>query len=139
MRIDTVEGISQWLGQSGNLFEALMDEVSFVHFGYSARVVFSIVVDLDGIPLKEYRSVVFDLEGVQHLMVNGGLNPYMLEHPEEINWGLSEVARVRVTPSETGVKFEAIWEDERRVEVDCHRAALTVPEELSRGLSLGLA
>lgn len=79
--------------------------------------------------LDEPVQVKFDLEGVQELSLPGALTPRMLEHPERINWGLSEVARVRVAPSDDGVRFEALWEGERRVEIQCRRATLTVPEE----------
>ena len=42
--------------------------------------------------------------------------------------GLSEVAQVRVASSGDGVRFEALWEGERRVEIECRRAGLTVPD-----------
>ena len=129
MKIETLEGITHWLEQSGNLFEALMHELYLANFGYSVHVGFQAIVrDSDGHVLDQSLDVGFDLEGVQKLVLEGGLTRAMLEHPERINWGLSEVARVRVTPSEHGVQFEALWEGgERRVEIHSRRAILTAP------------
>ncbi|GAB3700224.1 hypothetical protein [Mariniluteicoccus flavus] len=127
MKIETLEEINDWLPQVDNLWESLMDELSLTHFGYSVRVVFTLVIDRNGRVLEEPFQVTFDLEGVQDLSLHGALTPRMLEHPERINWGLSEVARVRVTPSDDGVCFEVLWEGERRVEVTCRQATLTLP------------
>lgn len=129
MKIDTAEGISRWLKQSGGLSEALMKELRLVSFGYSVHVEFSVITDPEGHVLGEPLDVGLDLDGVQRLTLEGGLTSRMLEHPEEINWGLSEVAQVRVSPSEDGVHFEALWEGERRVEVHCRQATLTTAED----------
>lgn len=131
MRVDTVERISRWLEQSGGLFEALLTELRLVNHGYSVRVEFSVVVDRAGHVLDDPLDVGFDLDGVRRLTLEGGLTSAMLEHPERINWGLSEVSQVRVASCDDGIRFEARWEGgERRVEVDCRRATLTAPEEL---------
>lgn len=129
MKLETLDEINDWLPQVNNLWESLMDELSLTHFGYSARVVFTLVIDRNGRVLEQPVQATFDLEGVQELSLHGALTPRMFEHPERINWGLSEVARVRVTPADDGLLFEALWEGERRVEIQCRRASLTVPEE----------
>jgi hypothetical protein len=129
MKLETLEEINDWLPQVDNLWESLMDELCLTQFGYSARVVFTLVIDRNGRVLDQPLRVTFDLSGVQELSLHGALTPRMLEHPERINWGLSEVARVRATPADDGVLFEALWEGERRVEVHCRQATLTVPGE----------
>lgn len=128
MKLESLDEINDWLPQVDNLWESLMDELSLTHFGYSARVVFTLVIDRNGRVLEQPLQATFDLEGVQELSLHGALTPRMLEHPDRINWGLSEVARVRVTPADDGILFEALWEGERRVEIRCRRATLTVPE-----------
>ncbi len=128
MRVETAEEIDSWLEQSAGLSEALMTELCLVNHGYSAHVEFRMIVDPDGRVLDEPRDVGIDLDGVQRLTLTGGLTTRMLEHPEEIGWGLSEIAQVKVTSFDDGVRFVALWEGERRVEIDCRRAALTVPE-----------
>jgi hypothetical protein len=128
MKLETLEDINDWLAQADNLWESLMDELSLTDFGYSARAVFTLVIDRNGRVLEQPSQVTFDLEGVQELSLHGALTPRMLEHPELINWGLSEVARVRVAPVEDGVRFEALWEGERKVEIHCRRATLTTPQ-----------
>lgn len=48
MKLETIEEINDWLPQVDNLWESLMDELSLTHFGYSARVVFTLVIDRMG-------------------------------------------------------------------------------------------
>ena len=124
---DTVEKISVWLAETGALSEALLDELSLTRFGYSAHAVFTQVIDRHGRVLDEPIQVSFDFEAIDGLTMHGALTARMLAHPEEINWGLSEVALVRVLPTETGVRFEALWEGDRKVEVTCQRVTLTTP------------
>lgn len=108
MKLETLKEINGWLPQVDNLWESLMDELSLTNFGYSARVVFTLVIDRHGRVLEQPTQVKFDLEGVQELSLHGALTQRMLEHPERINWGLNEVARVRVAPSGDGVRFEVL-------------------------------
>lgn len=129
MKLETLEEINDWLPRVDNLWESLMDQLSLTNFGYSARVVFTLIIDRNGRVLDQPLQVTFDLDGVQELSLHGALTPRMREHPERINWGLSEVARVRVAPTDDGVRFEALWEGERRVEIQCRRVTLTLPEE----------
>jgi hypothetical protein len=129
MKVDTAEGISRWLEHSGALSEALLKKLCLVNYGYSVHVEFSMIVDAEGRVLDDPLDVGLDLDGVQRLTLEGGLTTRMLEHPEEIGWGLSEVALVRVVPSDDGVRFEALWEGERRVEIQCRQATLTAPGE----------
>lgn len=62
--------------------------------------------------------------GVQRLEFIGDLNSYMLQHPECINWGLTEVSCVRIVPSAAGesdaalIKIAFLWESQRRIEVE---------------------
>ncbi len=105
-----------------------MRELCLVSNGYSVHVEFTVIIDPNGRQLEEALDVGIDLEGVQGLTLVGGLTARMLEYPKDVDWGLSEVAQVRVTSSGDGVRFEALWEGERRVEIECRRAAFTVPD-----------
>lgn len=129
MKIESIEGISRWLEQSGGLFEALLRELRLVHHGYSVHIEFSVIVDVEGRLLDAPREVGLDLSGVQHFTLEGGLTGSMLEDPDSINWGLSEVAGVHVAPSAEGLQVEVRWEGERRIEIQCRGATLTVPGE----------
>ena len=128
MRLDTFGEIESWLSETGALSEALLDESSLTEFGYSAHVVFTRLIDRNGRLLDEPSQVTFDFEGIHDLTMQGALTPRMLAHPEEINWGLSEVALVRVSSSEKGFRFEALWEGDRKIAVTCERATLTTPD-----------
>lgn len=128
MRVEGVAGISQWLKESvNNLGESLLEDLRLTNFGYSVRIEFSVIIDLTGQLMEEPETVVFELDGVQRLVLNGDLTEYMMDHPEVINWSLSDVAQVRVATGEVGIHFEAAWEDERRIEVECRRAVMTAP------------
>lgn len=105
-----------------------MRELRLVSNGYSVHVEFRVIIDPNGRVLDEPIDVGIDLEGVQRLTLMGGLTARMLEYPEDVDWGLSEVAQVRVASSGDDVRFDALWEGERRVEIECRRAGLTVPD-----------
>lgn len=126
-KLQTVTEISGWLVESGDLSEALFAELSLTRFGYSAHAVFEQIINPDGRALNAPRRVIFEFEAIHNLSLFGALTPRMLAHPEEINWGLSEIALVRVARAEFGVRFEALWEGERKVEVTCQRLTLTTP------------
>ncbi|MGE0817705.1 MAG: hypothetical protein AB7O74_03500 [Candidatus Nanopelagicales bacterium] len=118
--------VRSWLSSVDNMFEALMTDLRLTQFGYAVRVAFEIVIDVGGRSLGEPIPVVFELEAVHELALVGALTEAMREHPESINWGLSEVARVRVEDDPRGIRLEAIWEGDRRVTVVCDRLRLTV-------------
>jgi hypothetical protein len=129
MKIDSQEAISRWLEDSGGLYEALLTELRLTKHGYSVHIKFSVIIDREGRVLDSPLNVEFDFEGVQRLTLEGDLSEYMLDHPEEINWGLSEVTLVRVLPTEDGIRFEAGRESGRRIEIQCRRATLEVLSE----------
>jgi hypothetical protein len=125
VKLETVDEIDAWLASVGALSEALIEELCLTKFGYSCRVVVKRVIRPDGRVLDEPGRATFELDGVQRVTMDGGLTPQMLEHPESINWGLSEVAVVRVAPAEDWIHFEALWEQDRKIHIQCRRATLT--------------
>ena len=46
----------------------------------------------------------------------------MVQNPDRISWGLSEVAHVRAYATEPGVGLLVAWEDAREVRVEAARA-----------------
>lgn len=127
MKVDTVEEIRDWLTRAGSLTDALMEGLRLVDHGYSVRIDLKLIVDVDGCVLAEPVKVCFDLLGVQHFSLNGSLSVRMIEHPEEIDWGLSEVALVELTRVVDGVRFQILWEGERNIEILCRQAVLVAP------------
>jgi len=68
------------------------------------------------------------LRNVQELHVRNALSEYMVLHPDELNWGLSEVSSVRVVDdAEVLSRYQFLpiplhhlrcnWEGERRIDV----------------------
>jgi hypothetical protein len=41
----------------------------------------------------------------------------MLHEPEQVNWGLSEIARVVTSPADQGIGIAVEWEGDRRIDV----------------------
>lgn len=125
MRLTGVEAVNGWLVEASGLSEALMTALFLENHGYSLRVVFTQVIDVNGRVLEQPRAVELTLDAVDMLSLHGGLTAQMIDHPELIDWGLSEVAHVGVTRLGSTVRLEASWEGERRLEVHCHEVSLT--------------
>ena len=111
--------------------EALLVEMSLVHHGYVLRLVFDLVRTDDGVlrtDLDEHEArLTIEMVGVQRLHMEGDLTASMLDHPELIDWGLSEVAALRAGPSGTGLQLQVRWEGDRRIVVDARSARVTGP------------
>lgn len=130
-QLTSVEEINGWLAATGGLGEALLDELSLTRHGYSVHVAFMPVVVREGRRvLDQSTRVTFELEGVLDLHLRGALTQGMLENPEAINWGLSEVALVKLAPVAEGIRFDVRWEGDRRIHVFCARVSLLVPGSL---------
>jgi hypothetical protein len=121
-----VGDVQSWLSSVDIMYEALMTDLRLTRFGYAVRVAFEIVIDAGGHSLSDPIPVVFGLEAVHELALVGDLTEVMRRHPEGINWGLSEVAKVVVQDDPSGIRFETLWEGDRRVAVVCDRLLLTV-------------
>jgi hypothetical protein len=102
------------------LEESLLNAVEVTHYGYSAELRFAHL--RRGRPVSETRQVTLVMEAVSALRLDGGLSEAMVEHPDRINWGLSEVARVSAYAAEPGVGRLVAWEGEREIRVEAARA-----------------
>lgn len=126
MRITSIETIQQLLATENNLSEALMTGLRLTNHGYSARLQFEVFIGADGNVIAEPFRIVFDLEAVQRMELVGALDEAMVRRPELINWGLSEIALVKLVEVGDGFRFIVQWFDERRVDIDCARVAATI-------------
>jgi hypothetical protein len=71
----------------------------------------------------EPRKITLTFQLTTLLMINNALTAIMIEHPERLNWGISEIARLEIVPGEdlgvahgfVGARF--VWEIDRRIEV----------------------
>jgi hypothetical protein len=111
--------------------ECLLHELRLIAHGRDAELVFHYIWDdsdrSDSGVLEEPRVVTMTLTLVETLVFNGALNHAMIAAPENINWGLSEVALVKLAstsdlPTAGGEhavfhRLVIAWESDRRIEI----------------------
>jgi hypothetical protein len=123
-----VEAIREELDRHDGLADCLLHELRLVNYGYSIELDFNLVFGVDkGVRpdvLENPEIITFRLDGVTSLDLIGGLAEGMVAHPEAINWGLSEVAGVRVLTTDAGPRLDVAWEAERRITIDFHSASI---------------
>ncbi|MFC7360800.1 hypothetical protein [Nocardioides astragali] len=117
---DEPESLNAALRTVDHLEESLLSGLMLTHHGYSVELRFEHL--RRGKPVPETAQVTIVMEAVETLHLTGGLSQTMLEHPERINWGLSEVAQVTAYPAAAGVGFLVAWEGEREIRVEAARA-----------------
>ncbi|MDP1857259.1 MAG: hypothetical protein Q8K82_01230 [Gemmatimonadaceae bacterium] len=131
MILDSAEAIAEYLARHGDFGECILEDIRWCHFGTVLEIDVDYIWEDDGTVRSEYapknlKTLV--LRNVQELHVCNALNVYMTLHPEELNWGLSEVSSVRLLDEEHRLsKYQALpvpfhhlsfnWEDERRIDV----------------------
>jgi hypothetical protein len=113
--------------------ESLLVEMALTHHGYAVRLGFNLSWLSEGVLRpdlgKREQRLTIEMHGVQLLLMEGGLTQSMLDHPEAINWGLSEVSLLRAQPCAAGLQLQVLWEDERRIVIDAQSASVTEPED----------
>lgn len=114
--------------------ESLLVEMALTHHGYSARLAFNLTWASEGVLRpdldKREQRLTIEMQGVQRLHLEGGLSQSMLDHPEAINWGLSEVSLLRAQPCAAGLQLHVLWEDERSIVIEAQSASVTEPEDV---------
>jgi hypothetical protein len=112
--------------------ESLLVETALTHHGYGVRLAFNLTWASEGVLRPDLDSreqrLTIEMHGVQRLHMEGGLTQAMLDHPENINWGLSEVASLRAAPCPDGLQLQVLWEDDRSIIIDAQSASVTEPE-----------
>lgn len=116
--------LSDALRQFDNLEECLLLSLGLVHHGYTAELRFEHLRRGRAVP--ETAFVTVTMEAVSTLRLVGGLSRSMVEHPENINWGLSEVALVNSYPATAGIGLKVAWESDRLIIVEAARASISV-------------
>jgi hypothetical protein len=119
------------LEQYNQLAECILLEMNWTHSGTTAELVFNYVWTDGGKirpNLEQEEIVVVKFKLVQEFYIKNALNDAMLAQPERINWGLNEIAFVKIEENEAFLKnyrFLSIpfhhavilWEDERRIDI----------------------
>ena len=130
MIFESSEAIKAYLKQHHDFGECILQDIRWRHFGTVIDLVFDYIWTDAGAVRPEYKPPTLktiSLHGVQELHVHNALNEYMSLHPDELDWGLSEVSSVRLIDDELLLApystlplplhhLRLNWEDERRIE-----------------------
>ncbi|PWN03039.1 hypothetical protein DJ010_11770 [Nocardioides silvaticus] len=112
--------------------ESLLVEMALTHHGYGVRLGFNLTWASEGVLRPDLDSreqrLTIEMRGVQRLHMEGGLSQRMLDYPEAINWGLSEVSLLRAEPCAAGLQLQVLWEGERRIVIDAQSASVIGPD-----------
>ncbi len=131
MIYESKELIAEYLLENRSFEECLLVDVRWKHFGTVIELVFNYIWHSDGSVLPEYAPIdlrILVLRNVQELHLWNALNEHMTLHPDKLNWGLSEVASVRLVEDEVvlstyqalSVPFHHLrcnWETNRQIDV----------------------
>lgn len=93
------EDISKKLEEYKNFQECVLLDVRWYHYGTTVELTFDYVWDTDGklrTKLNENEPIVVCMRLVQEFRLNNALNEAMVLQSEQINWGLNEVAAIRI-------------------------------------------
>lgn len=119
------EAVSQWLVDNDDVGEWLLEDVRWMTYGYAFQLQFLQVIDGDGKVVEHPIQAKIHLDAVYFFQLESGLTPPMVEGPEYINWGLSEVASVRLDLTEAArLNLRIRWEDARRIDIEFQRVTL---------------
>lgn len=135
LRFNDAASLELELSRWHHLDECLLLEMTLTQFGYGVRLTFDHIWASDGhvrqdLGQREERLVI-ELSAVERLLLEGDLTKAMIDHPEAINWGLSEVAGVRAQPCEAGLRLLLSWESDRKIVIDAKWADVLRPPQPS--------
>ncbi len=123
-----------WLKANDSLSESMLHNLSLEKYGYSVQAVFRRVIDNGGDVLSVPYDVEIHLEAVDSLNLVGALMDYSVEHPEEVNWGFSEVSLVTLEPEDGRFRLRVVWEGwDRKIEILCRRVWVSIPNHAVNG------
>ena len=127
MRTSEPREVETWLAKHQGFSECIIERLVLSDYGTTFEVVINYIWDGTGrlrSDLDESRRITLRFLLVQELRINNALTRQMLAAPENINWGLNEVAlvmlvekpdQIRSDPSFIHVAF--LWEGARRIDV----------------------
>jgi hypothetical protein len=130
MRTNKSEEIARALAGYNNLQECVIETMALEDYGTTVEIVFDYIWNERGElreDLDQVRRLIVRFRRVQRFHLENALNPHMSEFPEELNWGLNEIAAMRLvegddlaTYREFPVPFhrlEIVWEGRRHIDL----------------------
>jgi hypothetical protein len=107
--------------------ECLLEAVRWRDAGSSAELEFSYIWDETGTVLRNPRRVVVRLKDAVVMVVESPLTAEMLARPERLDWGVKEIAELRLAaesellPRPEGIRdvlqLVAVWEGRGRLDI----------------------
>ena len=135
---DEIESRIQRLNRLG---ECILLDVRWLFQGTTIAMLFNYIWDSDGNVRSDLGSSECVLEvrfhGVNRFHVTNALSASMVQNIDRINWGLSEIALMKVDGIELSdvfgdaiefVRILVLWEGERRIEIACRAVEFIGPE-----------
>jgi len=96
MDVSGISHITEILGKHNRFQECVIESLSFKQFGTVFEVVLDNIWDDSGKNIRknlnEPNLVHLQFAPVQKITLNNALNDSMLDHPEELSWGLNEIS-----------------------------------------------
>lgn len=127
MRTSESKHIEKFLIEHRGFAECIIEEFLLTDYGTTFEVAINYIWDATGklrSNIDEPQTIVLRFKLIQELHINNALTGQMLRHPEDINWGLNEIARIKLVSDtvEAGSEYSFIhlvfvWEGDRRMEV----------------------
>jgi hypothetical protein len=127
MRTSEPLEVERWLAQHNGFSECIIERLVVSHYGTTFEVVINNIWDANGSlrsDLEESFLIILRFSLVQELHVNNALTHQMRIAPQNVNWGLNEVALVILVKdsdlihSDTSLMHIAfLWEGTRRIDV----------------------
>ena len=127
MRTSDSKDIERFLIEHRGFAECIIEKFLLTDYGTTFEVAINYIWDAVGkvrSKIDESQVILLRFRSVQELHINNALTQQMLRHPQEIDWGLNEIARL-VLVSDTvdagaehlSLHLAFIWEGDRRIDV----------------------
>ncbi len=127
MRLDNRHEIESFLGLYNNFEECIIEDLFFKSYGTILTVCLDIIWTEDRQirqNLEEKELICFSFLNLQEFKLYNDLNEKMIEEPEAINWGINEIALVKLDSDyyisnlpKHFYKIFFIWESNRKIEI----------------------
>ena len=127
MRTTESIDIQKFLIEHKGFAECIIEEFRLTDYGTTFEVALNYIWDATGqlrSNIDEPQRIVLRFRLFQELKINNSLNEQMLRHPEDINWGLNEIACIKLVGDkvEAGaehsfIQLAFVWEGNRRIDV----------------------
>lgn len=124
-----LEKIKAYLHNYEDLGECVLEKIAFKNYGVAIELEFYNIWNGKGqMKFKKTNRLILKFNLIQEFKFKGALNRFMVAEPEQINWGINEIAAIRITDNPEILKpysgfsipfhhAEIVWEQDRRIDI----------------------